>query len=400
MFFSGSIKKWKYKKCSPCMNIAILIPGLEGGGAERVASLIGNYYIEQGHNVYYFISKNSKRCAYEVKGKIIRTEIVANQNRIMSLFKAAFIMRKYKIKYDIDVSISFMEEFNYINILSRIGDKIIISTHTTLSQRPELREQSLLYDKKTIHFFYNHADKLVVMNDYAKKDMEHIYKVKKRKLIKIPNPISSLKKSTSRTEWIYGSNVVICIGRLIGVKQHNVAIRAFSTVVKEKPDAKMIILGEGPDKNKLNILIKKLNLENNVFLLGFQKDIFYFLQNAKVFLMTSYTEGFPCSMVEAMSAGIPVISTNSPGGQKEILKPFDKIANIQYGAYGIITPYIKNNYMAKEPITHEEQMLGQAITEMLLNDTLREKYAKAALKRAQMYNTERIMAIWNKIINT
>lgn len=56
--------------------------------------------------------------------------------------------------------------------------------------------------------------------------------------------------------------------------------------------------------------------------------------------------------------------------------------------------------MAKEPITHEEQMLGQAITEMLVNDTLREKYAKVALKRAQMYNTERIMAIWNKIINT
>ena len=98
------------------MNIAILIQELEGGGAERVASLIGNYYIEQGQNVYYFISKNSKKCAYEVKGEIIRTEIVANQNRVMALFEAAFIMRKYKKSYKIDVSISFMEEFNYINV--------------------------------------------------------------------------------------------------------------------------------------------------------------------------------------------------------------------------------------------------------------------------------------------
>ncbi len=383
------------------MNIAILIQELEGGGAERVASLIGNYYIEQGHNVYYFISKNSKKCAYEVKGKIIRTEIVANQNRVMALFEAASIMRKYKKSYKIDVSISFMEEFNYINVLSKGRDTIITRICTILSQREELRKNCFLYNKNLIRFFYNHADKVIVMTDYAKKEMEHLYGIKRKKLVKIPNPISALKIKENAGEWIYGANTVICVGRLENVKQHHIAIRAFSTVVQKIPDAKMIILGSGPNKNKLNSLIKNLHLENHVFLLGFQKDISYYLQNAKVFLMTSYTEGFPNSMVEAMSTGLPVISIDSPGAPREILKAArNTTTSIQYGAYGVITPYIKNHYMAKEPITHEEQVLGQAITEMLVNDTLREKYAKAALKRAQMYHTEKVMAIWNKIINT
>ncbi len=383
------------------MNIAILIQELEGGGAERVASLIGNYYIEQGHNVYYFISKNSKKCAYEVKGKIIRTEIVANQNRIMALFEAASIMRKYKKSYKIDVSISFMEEFNYINVLSKGRDTVITRICTILSQREELRRTCFLYNKHLIRFFYNHADKVVVMTDYAKNEMEHQYGIKRKKLVKIPNPISALKMQSNTAEWIYGTNTVICVGRLENVKQHHIAIRAFSTVIPQIPDARLIILGGGPNKNKLNSLIKNLHLENHVFLLGFQKDVSYYLQNAKAFLMTSYTEGFPNSMVEAMSAGLPVISIDSPGAPREILKVTESSNNsIQYGAYGILTPYIKNNYMVKEAITYEEQMLGQAVTEILVNDSLRKKYSDAALKRAQMYNTEKIMAIWNKIINT
>lgn len=263
------------------MNIAILIQELEGGGAERVASLIGNYYIEQGQNVYYFISKNSKKCAYEVKGEIIRTEIVANQNRVMALFEAAFIMRKYKKSYKIDVSISFMEEFNYINVLSRGRDTIITRICTILSQREELRKTCFLYNKNLIRFFYNHADKVIVMTDYAKKEMEHLYGIKRKKLIKIPNPISALKMQENTAEWIYGPNTVICVGRLENVKQHHIAIRAFSTVIQKIPDAQMIILGRGPNKSKLNSLIKNLHLEKPHISIGFSKKCFLLFTECK-----------------------------------------------------------------------------------------------------------------------
>ena len=57
------------------MNIAILINSLSGGGAERVAALVGDYYVGQGHNVYYFLGNYGLRQKYDVKGKVIKSDI-------------------------------------------------------------------------------------------------------------------------------------------------------------------------------------------------------------------------------------------------------------------------------------------------------------------------------------
>ena len=320
---------------------------MEGGGAERIASLVGNYYVERGHNVYYFLAKDKNKCVYKVYGKIINTEIVLSDKQNLSLLKSAWIMRKYKRKYKIDVSISFMEEFNYINVLSKGQDTVITRICTILSQREDLKKL-YLYKKGLIKFMYNHSDKVVVMTNYAMHEMVAIYGVKRKKLIKIPNSITKMGKIQKSEPWQYGDKTIICIGRLEDVKQHNIAIRAFSTVIKKIPTAKLIILGTGQTKGKLKALIKKMNLENSVFLLGFKENINYFLQNSKVFLMTSKTEGFPNSMLEAMSLGIPVVSIDSPGAPREILKVSGSGNDIQYGEFGIITPYINHNFLSQK----------------------------------------------------
>lgn len=380
------------------MNIAILIPEMEGGGAERVASLVGNYYVDKGHNVYYFLAKNNKRCAYEVHGKIINTEIQTAGSNMSYLVKASLIMRKYKIKYKIDVSISFMEWFNYINILSKGRDRVITRICTILSERNEIK-QYYLYNRKLIKHMYNHADSVVVMTDYAMREMMEIYGVRREKLVKIPNPIARLENTNESNEWEYGNNTVICVGRLEDVKQHNIAIRAFSMVVKEIPNAKLIILGIGPNTSKIKALIRRLNIEDNVNLLGFKKNINYYLEHSKVFLMTSKTEGFPNSMLEAMSMGVPVVSIDSPGAPREILGIEGKKQDIQYGKYGIVTPYICNKYLANETIESNEIILAKAIIQLLSDENLRKKYSKASHIRAGMYDMKKIMNMWNKTIN-
>jgi glycosyltransferase involved in cell wall biosynthesis len=372
------------------MNIAILIPELEGGGAERVASLVGNYYVDKGHNVYYFLAKNNKRCAYEVHGKIINTEIQTAGSNLSYLVKASLIMRKYKIKYKIDVSISFMEWFNYINILSKGRDRVITRICTILSERNEIK-QSYLYNGELLKHMYNHADKVVVMTNYAMKEMVTIYGVNRRKLVKIPNPITRLEKTDESEKWQYGGNTVICIGRLEDVKQYNVAIRVFSLVVRENPCAQLIILGVGPNSSKIKALIRRLNIEDNVSLLGFKKNINYYLEHSKVFLMTSKTEGFPNSMLEAMSMGVPVVSIDSPGAPKEILKGIRE-------DYGIVTPYIKHNFWGKEPITDKEIKMAESIINLLSDESLWKKYSNASCKRASMLDTKKIMDKWDIVI--
>lgn len=379
------------------INIAILIPELEGGGAERIASLVGNYYVEKGHNVFYFLAKDKNKCVYKVYGKVINTEIVLSDKQDLSLLKSALIMRRYKKKYKIDVSISFMEEFNYINILSKGNDVVITRICTILSKREDL-QKSYLYKKELIKFMYNRSDKVVVMTNYAKNEMVKIYGINRKKLVKIPNSIAILEKSQECDRWLYGDNVVICIGRLEDVKQHNIAIRAFSTVVKSIPSAKMIILGIGQTEGKLKALIKKLNLENNVFLLGFKENIHYYLQNSKVFIMTSKTEGFPNSMLEAMSLGIPVVSIDSPGAPREIIRVANSNGSIQCGEYGIITPYINHNYLSQKSIMFEEKELGDAVCMLLQDQELWKRYSKASYKRAKMYDIEKVMGRWTKLI--
>lgn len=319
--------------------------------------------------------------------------------RPLSMVKWAYIMRRYKKKYKIQVSISFMEEFNYINILSKSSDFVITRICTIISQRKDL-QKSYLYRKEIVHALYNRADRVVVMTGYARREMVEIYGIDKRRLVKIPNAVANLERDDGEMEWKYGNHVVVCIGRLENIKQHNVAIRAFSTVAAEIPQAKLVILGMGPAEGRLKALVKKLGLEGKVIFAGFQKNVGYYLRHTKVFLMTSKTEGFPNSMIEAMSFGVPVVSMNSPGAPREILKAKDHMKGTQYAQYGILTPYIEHNDLSQRSITAEEREIGRAVISLLTDCGLWGRYSAASRQRASMYDAKKIMDIWMRLINS
>ena len=220
------------------MNIGIFIPELGGGGAERVAQILGNYYVSQGNKVYYFLADMDTEQDYPVEGEIIRTSIKSclyntsnNIQRLWKLFQASFKMRALKSQYKIEVAISFMEEFNYLNILSKGNEKVIVRICTILSPRQDLG--GLLYKKEIVHFFYSKADKVIVMSQYAVKDMKDYYKIPFKKIIKIPNPTVDLPIQKDKEAWTFGDKVVLCVGRLEPVKQQERIIRAFSIVRSE-----------------------------------------------------------------------------------------------------------------------------------------------------------------------
>lgn len=309
-------------------------------------------------------------------------------------------MRKYKKKYHIHVSISFMEEFNYINILSKYQDIVITRVCTILSQRKDL-ERHFIYNKKLIHFFYSRADQVVVLTKYAKKEMISKYGIPEKKITIIPNSIFEPdEKICKNDKWIYGNSVVLCVGRLEDVKQQNIAIRAFVKVAEQIPDAKLLILGKGPNYEKLKKLISKYNLEDIVYLLGFQKDTMYFMKNSNIYLMTSKTEGFSNSTIEAMGMGLPVISTYNPA-VSEILSP-SHIVNkrkINYMEYGVITPYINHDYLWEKDVMNEEKLLSDVILKMLTDNEMRQNYSKQSLLRAETFKTDKIMKKWNRLMN-
>jgi glycosyltransferase involved in cell wall biosynthesis len=112
--------------------------------------------------------------------------------------------------------------------------------------------------------------------------------------------------------------LVIQVARLDGLKDHPTAIRTMQHVARAMPRAKLILVGEGPERAGIEALIRELKLEGHVKLLGSRRDVPRLLFAADVFLLTSISEGIPLTIIEGMAAGLPVVSTDV-GGVGEIL---------------------------------------------------------------------------------
>jgi glycosyltransferase involved in cell wall biosynthesis len=113
--------------------------------------------------------------------------------------------------------------------------------------------------------------------------------------------------------------VVLGVGRLTQAKDFPTLIRAFALVRKERP-ARLMILGEGEERPKLEALVRELRLEEDVALPGFVDNPYKYMKRAAVFVLSSRWEGFGIVLVEAMALGTPVVATDCPSGPAEILE--------------------------------------------------------------------------------
>lgn len=140
----------------------------------------------------------------------------------------------------------------------------------------------------------------------------------------LPNDSSAI-----RAELGFSPNdfLIIQVARLDGLKDHPTAVRAMGHVVRRVPHAKLILVGEGPERPKIEKTIAELGLEQHVRLLGSRRDVPRLLAAADVFLLTSISEGIPLTIIEGMAAKLPVVSTDV-GGLREILgdPPLGKLA--------------------------------------------------------------------------
>jgi glycosyltransferase involved in cell wall biosynthesis len=112
--------------------------------------------------------------------------------------------------------------------------------------------------------------------------------------------------------------LVLAVGRLTYQKDFSTLLRAFATV-REKMDARLVILGDGPDRRNLESLATKLDIENHVDFPGYVDNPYPYLKRADLFVLSSRYEGLPNVLIEAQICGAPIVSTDCPTGPDEIL---------------------------------------------------------------------------------
>ncbi len=323
--------------------IALFLPSLTGGGAERVFVTLANSLVEHEIKIDLVLANAFGNYFSMLSNKIQVIDLKAS-SVILSIPGLIHYLRTEKP----DVLLSAVENANtwaiIAKILSGTSIPVIITEHSTwsqvLSNQPALKEKALFQIASSI---YPLANKLVAVSNGIQSDLLETFKINPNKLVCIYNPVvpknlDFLTAAHVAHPWIADKNcpVIISVGRLVKVKDYPTLIQAFS-LAKKLTNCRLIILGEGPERNALQTLINQLGLQNDIDLPGFVENPFAWMAKCDLFVLSSLYEGLPTVLIEAMACGTPVVSTNCISGPAEIL---------ENGKYGDLIPLGDVNLLA------------------------------------------------------
>lgn len=228
--------------------------------------------------------------------------------------------------------------------------------------------------KKAVEFSINNSDIVTTVSESLKQDTLRLFAIKKE-IIVIPNFIEldkypdHLEEECQRsTLALPNERILVHISNFRPVKRIEDVVLVFKKILKQI-SAKLLLVGEGPERKKVNALVKKLNIRDKILFLGNSQEVNKILCYADLFLLPSETESFGLAALEAMAAKTPVICTNS-GGLPEV--------NVQ-GVTGFLSAVGDVEDMAKNAL------------KILKDDKVLEKFKQQAFAHAKNFELERIL---------
>lgn len=315
--------------------IALFMPTLAGGGAERVMLTLASAFVYSGLSVDMVLAR--AQGAYESDIPAGTRVVDLDASRIIASLPG--LVRYLRLERP-PLMLSALAPTNCLAVwgreLARVETRLVLSEHNTLSRAAEhaanVRTSFLPW---LMRWSYRWSDRVVAVSQGVADDLAATIGLNRTRIEVIHNPVVSArlfkKANVPLNHHWFATNeppVVLGVGRLTEQKDFATLIRAFARVCQCRK-ARLMILGEGPDRNHLNSLVRKLGLEEDVTLPGFVVNPYQYMANARVFVLSSRWEGFGNVLVEAMACGTSVISTECPSGPAEIL---DK------GRYGKLVP--------------------------------------------------------------
>lgn len=265
--------------------------------------------------------------------------------------------------------------------LAKSGAKVAIWEQTHVSAMKS--QGGNLYRQlapQIVKLSYRHADVVAACSSAVADDIAKLSKLPRERVHVIYNPtdpdIEAKAQEPVDHLWFNESKipVILSVARLSPEKDLQTLVRAFSIVRKERP-ARLAILGEGSERTKLERLVKELGLENDVWMPGFVDNPFKFMKRAAVFVLSSKFEGAPLVLAEALSVGIPVVSTDCPSGPREILEG---------GKWGKLVP------------VGDHEKLAEAILKTIESPPERESLKK----RGRNFSIDEIGGKWLKVLGS
>ncbi|WP_109437702.1 MULTISPECIES: glycosyltransferase [Aquimarina] len=398
-------------------NILLIIPYGGVGGMERLAFSFYNFYKKEGHFIkaVKFIKMKNDIINFgedELFFSDRDFSEMSKTERLKFYVSIPFQLRKVIKKHKITHSISFGAMPNVYSSLTYTKDYKIASIHALKSV--ELSNNSLL-SKMTrfgYKYTYKNLDKVVCISNAIKEDLIEKCNFKfanKLKVIYNPHDVDeiqkrSLEEITEKEEVaLLASNSVLFVGRLSTQKSPWHLIKAFSLVLKNVPDAKLIFIGDGDAGvlKHLEDLIEDLGVKEQIHFLGRKKNPYKYLVNTKMLALASHYEGTPNVIVEAMCLATPVVSSCCTYGIVELMSlkaqtVEDKMIEVEAG---IITPNLYKDRLGipdTSDFIDEEYVLAEAIEKVLKSSVYKENLEEKREELLTKFNLEKVASEYLK----
>lgn len=378
--------------------IDFLIDSLGGGGAEKVAIELANYLTGNNYKVRLITIKNKVSPYRGMIDKKIEVISLNKKNITNSIFNL-FIFYK---RNDNDI-ISFSPAISCLvglySVVIRKKTKLYSRCLNTLSEKKKVErvsfKQKILL--KLISIFYDKSDIIIAQSLGMKEDLIDTFKIKSEKIKVINNPCNidfiKIKKDETiekKNIGLFNNLTIINVGKLENQKNHKFLIKLIFELKKRGQKYNLLILGEGKEKENLKDLVVKLNLKKEVYFLSFQDNPYKYIEKSDFFFLSSYYEGFPNVLLDALACNKVIFSMDCESGPSEILKGKAKKDEIIEGEYGYLMSLENNEDINKNFI--------DSLIEKLEKKEKNDNYSLKSKERIKKYRKDIILKEYMEVI--
>lgn len=354
--------------------IIFYIDTMYRGGAQRVIANLIEYFHQKGYDTILindFIQDNGQ-AQYEIPKDIKRIYLrkTLGTNKVTKNIQRIVALRKIFKEENPDLVLSFLGRPNKRLLLASVGMKI--KKVVSVRNDPKREYGNSKLKKIEARMLFRLADGCVFQTRDA---AEYFPKSVQDKAAIIYNPVGLQFYSAERMSEPKG---VVTVGRMELQKNQKMLINAFSKILENHPNETLTIYGEGPLRKELEEYCIKLGITEKVYMPGNIMKIEEKLSTAKIFVLPSDYEGMPNALMEAMTVGVPVISTDCPCGGPRTL--------IENNSQGLLFP------------CGDEKKLEELLRKLLDDSEQRKVMEKAEKERAQEFHPEIIYKKWENYL--
>ena len=378
--------------------IGILVNSIGYGGNERSAVNIAKA-IQTKYDVSIIIQEDCGN-HYKYNGNIINlnTPCAASKiGKVINSFRRIVRLKKVIKDKQIDTLLIILPVSNPINYLGLKCRKIV-----SCRDCGDLMKRTDKYIRMT-----EKSDLIICNSAYQSNYLTFKKKELKEKTHVIYNiiDIDLIKKLKRQSldkdilNFMEGHKCIVSTGRFAPPKGLNNLLKAFSIISQKDDNVRLLMIGDGELRGNIEKLIKDLNLQNKVLLPGFQDNPFKYISKSDIFVLPSFYEGFPNTLIEAMACGTPVIAADCPSGPTEILQGSVE-DSFKINKYGVLFKSFleKESTWDANDIDNNHYILAKLFGKILEDDDLSKEMVKNAYLRVNDFTADNIANEWIKIL--